>query len=1241
MSVANVLDDVRQIVQSTIKISAERLDIDNEFADLGIDSIIAMELMENLSRHFGINFTPAQFLNVNTVRELANFIAENFSLASQAAAPAAAAQSAPAPAAVVAAPAVTAAPVPDSQLANLLAKAQSDYALDLAGKDLANVDQIVDAIINSNLEQALQRFASGLQAPKGNLALSDVAIVGLSCRLPDAPTPQLFWQNLLAKKSSIAEIPASRWDSAAAYSASPAAGKSISKWAALIEDIACFDAQFFNIRPEEARLIDPQERLLLQETYKALQDAALDVKQLAGSNTGVFIGFEYAEYEHYLRQNITQIPGLVCTSSSPAYYLANRLSFVFDFHGPSEAMNINCASSAVAINRAYLSLISGESDLAIAGAACLHLSSADYVTSSQYGLLSANGSCAVFDNHANGFTRGEGGAVIVLKRLSDAVADQDRIYCVIKASHQSNRGNGNTLSDVKHEAITEVIQRCYQKAGLGLDKLNYIELNGYAKKWADSFEFEGIKNAFAGVPVAGKHCALGSLKGNIGHLEPVNGIASVIKIALAMQHKKFPATITRSTPSSFIDLDSASHPLYFADQEIDFASIRLDAATPIRAGVSSFADSGVNVHIALEEYLPAQVASPVAVQGPQLFVLSAKEASRLTEMVADYLAYLAQAEGQAGLLNQSYTLQIGREAMNVRLAVSASSVAELQQKLQLFQQQSLAGRSKLEAQGVFYGDISAEKNSLGSLITPEMIAKQLDISLQQRQWQQIAMLWVHGVEIPWHRIWAGQTPARVALPCYPFAKVRHWVDVAEVASVGLAPQHSAPAVVAVATPSSVDASASASYQFRLEATAGASAIAMDDAQKIEAFLSQEIALLQACSAQEIDLDSNFLALGMSSIGIAELISKTNTLLQIQLAPTVVFKYPHVRGLAQFLLQSYPAQVANLQVYPAQTASGDAASAVVIAKPVATNNPADLIIPLQTQGTERAIFLVPGADGSVLSLTRLCEALGTQQPLFGIDAQGLDGSSALPLDVTAIARTNLAAMRSVQAHGPYRLFGYSNGGLVAFEMARLLLEDNEEVESLMLLDSLLPALRLGSEAALVAQVFSHQIGNLGGHFAVDVAQLEQVDKSARGQYLYQLLQEHGIEVARDYFLATYRVSMHSEELSRLHQLSPLPQAIAVTLFRGKQSYPNVVQDYGWNHYLQQELEVVEVDANHFTIIEEPAVHKLAEWIHQANSVGMVEKSAVAQARNGAIELGNKKSKLGAREKKRAGSTGIAP
>lgn len=1204
----DVLRDVRGIVESTIKLSADRLDIDAEFPDLGIDSIIAMELMENLSRHFAIAFTPAQFLNVNTVRELASFIEDHYEVGSVATDGAESlVDTALSPAGELP---LREADNDDTSLHDLLETVKTKYAIDLTGGDWRSIDEIVDEMVSNHLEQLVHRvdIDDVLPSPRETASPSpaasrDVAIVGLSCRFPDAPTPQAFWDNLVNRKNSIREVPASRWHWQDYYSETAAPGRTVSKWGAMIEDVDCFDPQFFNLRPEEAKLIDPQERLLMQEVYRAIQDAGMDIRKLAGSNTGVFVGYEYAEYEQYLRANLDKVPGLVCSSSSPTYYLANRLSFVFDFCGPSESVNVNCASSAVAINRACLSLINGESDLAIAGAACLHLFAGDYVTSSQYGLLSPNGTCAVFDNDANGFTRGEGVGAIVLKRLDMAIADNDRIYGVIKASHQGNRGGANTLSDVKHEAITEVINRCYEKAAVTHDSVNYIEVNGYAKKWADSFEFEGIKNAFQDSTLNGKTCALGSLKGNVGHMEPVNGVASVIKVALSLHNKRFPPTITRNTASSFIDFSSAAHPLYLADAEIPFDSLRKSIDAPIRAGVSSFADSGVNVHILMEEFIPQPRPRQIATAqtSSQLVVLSAKDPERLTETVKQFIDFLSDDSAATSLTDLAYTLQVGREAMAERVAVVASSLTELREKFSLLLQAGFKGSQRLEERGVYRGSTQPTKdNSLVGLITADMTRRQLDLGLQTNDWSQIARLWTHGVDVPWDVVWRGTAASRISLPAYPFAKVRCWIDI----EGGGYSANSAVTPASAATPVAAMTHQATTPDRRWQFTVGEAPhpndIAMTPVDKAMLLLRHEIAVLQQRELADIESSSNLVDLGMNSLAIADLITRVSNLLGINLSPSAIFRYPEIDRLAGYLAQQYSGAVAALSVRNSETgvdSPTDHDRSVVATKvpqAISSGDP-DILIPMHPQGSGTPVFVVPGADGSVLSLKSLCDALGEQRPVFGLEAVGLDGTSALPSSVAEIAACNIKAMRKTQPLGPYHLLGYSNGGVVAFEMARLLINAGERVESLVLLDSLCPPVRKSSELQLVAEVFTHLVSTMGGNISLDAERLERLPEDQRSDYLYGLMTAQGLDVAKDYFAATYQVATSSERLCRAYPLSKLTADLDVTLIRAIEGYRDVPADYGWNSFLSRPVRCHDIGANHYTVMDDVHARTIVELI----------------------------------------------
>ncbi|NJL18284.1 MAG: hypothetical protein HC938_15080, partial [Nitrospira sp.] len=418
------LSAVRKTVASLMKMPAEQLEADAHFESLGIDSIVGMELIVRLSKEFSVPITPAQFAQVGTIRELAGHIEASAGSAGGTGRAEAAARPVSPP--VSALPKLERRPVAyPPERSRQLRKQQDDerdrgvrayicqkYSIDSSAIRFGSISEIVDYLV-SNHYQELRRYYGGSPESRASAAEPqrlvanaerveesdpasghDIAIVGISCRFPDAPSHSVFWANLMARKSSIREIPDSRWRWQECYSESIGPGKTISRWGALVDDIDCFDADFFKVSPEEAQGMDPQERLLCQEVYRAIQDAGINIETLAGSDTGVFVGYEYAEYEHHFRAHADRFPERMrYSSASPTYYLANRISYAFDLCGPSEAINVNCAASAVAINRAYYSLANRESSLAVAAGVSLNLFAGDYIAETQYGLLSPDGTC--------------------------------------------------------------------------------------------------------------------------------------------------------------------------------------------------------------------------------------------------------------------------------------------------------------------------------------------------------------------------------------------------------------------------------------------------------------------------------------------------------------------------------------------------------------------------------------------------------------------------------------------------------------------------------------------------------------------------------------------------------------------------------------------------------------------------------------------------------------------------------
>ncbi|RSZ60406.1 hypothetical protein HF313_20060 [Massilia atriviolacea] len=1123
------------IIEATLKLPAEKIDIDVHLETMGINSLIMMELIENIDAEFGIALTPALFVDVETLSDLAGLVDRQL-------------------------PRADAAP-------DMLGFINQTYAVDLSHMGLASVDAMADALLADHTSDLLRHYGIGLaDAPAAPARSQDVAIVGISCRLPDAPDARAFWDNLLGEKNSAREIPASRWKWEQHHSDTPQPGKTVSKWGALVDDVDCFDPAFFNIPVQEAAMMDPQQRLLLQESYRAVEDAGIDMGALAGSKTGVFVGYQYSEYEQLLRNsgNREAQAGPLFSSSSPSYYLSNRVSFAFDLRGPSESFNVNCASSAVAINRAYFSLVNGESDAALAGGVSLNLFEGDYIASSQYGLLSPDGSSGVFDNEAKGFTRGEGVAAIVLKRLDDAERDGNRIYAVIKACHQNFRGAARSQSEMKHESITDVLGACYRQAAIDPATVRYVEVDGYATRWADSFEYEGVKNAFKGGRPGEKRCALGSVKGNIGNVEAASGVSNVIKLALSLHHKVFPATISCKTVSSFIDIDNPAHPLYIASKAIPFADIR-EAGVPLRAGVNSFADSGSNVHILLEEYVPAAAPALSHADGKQLFVLSAKTPGRLAAYVDELIACLTRAR-DVDFGNIVYTAQRGRAAMDERLAIVAANRAELLEKLALVRQAGQRAPLGLDAKEIFRGSAAqGDKQPVAALITAEMALAPLTQGIRTRQWKPVAQLWVNGVTMPWEAVWQGASMRPVSLPGYPFARERYWID-------------------SVAAPV-VDLPVPAAVAHRDHA---ADAAPMDRSQKIALFLRQEVARQLGQRVEQIATGKPLVELGMSSVGIAELITRTDALLACHLSPGEVLRHPDIAQLSAYLAHSYPET----------------------ARPTPARAAAEILVAVQAKGEREPIFAMPGAGGNALSLQQLSHALGKEQPFYCLEPVGLDGRLAPMTSVQEIAELNIERLKTVQARGPYRLLGYSNGGVVAFEMARQLLARKDKVASLILLDSLCPTARGGQAIDdMVVAVFKNFASSLGGHVELDVQTLKRIPEGERSDYLYDSLVMLGHALPREQFVATFNVATASEHACRAYQPLPLTQKVDVVLLKAMDGFKGVPNDYGWGEFASVPVRIFPLKGDHFSLIEKASVQELARKIHAlGGKPGKAGKSA---------------------------------
>ncbi|MBF0453054.1 MAG: amino acid adenylation domain-containing protein, partial [Candidatus Magnetomorum sp.] len=458
------------------------------------------------------------------------------------------------------------------------------------------LSKLMSFIQPEDSNQSVEEQSSIQHSEKNDQA---VAIIGMSGIFPQSETLDIFWKHLENGEDLMTEVPIDRWDKND-YPDFPA-----THWGGFISDIDCFDPLFFGISPREAEWMAPQQRLLLQTVWKTIENAGYKASTLSGSETGVYIGYtgsDYIDHFHNITSDIYTLSGMANS------IIANRISYIFNFSGPSEEIDTACSSSLVAIHRAVESIRTGQCEMAIAGGTNMILSPSVSIVLEQAGMLSPNGRCQTFDHKANGYARGEGVAAILLKPLQQAEADGDHIYAVIRGSAENHGGRAATLTTPNADAQSRLIVNAWKRANIDPETITYIETHGTGTSLGDPIEIQALTDAFThlyqkwgkGVPDH-EHCALGSVKTNIGHLEAAAGVAGVIKTVLAMNHQKIPATVHFETLNPHIELDC---PFYIVDRLQDWQLLLDDQNNPIprRAGISSFGFGGSNAHVVLEEY---------------------------------------------------------------------------------------------------------------------------------------------------------------------------------------------------------------------------------------------------------------------------------------------------------------------------------------------------------------------------------------------------------------------------------------------------------------------------------------------------------------------------------------------------------------------------------------------------------------------------------------------------------------
>ena len=764
--------DVRRHIENTIieiladvlQLEKQELYLDTPYASLGVDSILSVEIVNRLNTESGINLRSTDLFNYSTIRTLTEHVVATFGADIQ----------------LQLETSAIGTEVFETVSTNSI-ETQMFYQDTVAesyqvAEELPEFDE-TQLFANAQSQSEVINTTPSVKTVQPEESISPasplVAVIGMAGRFPDADNVHEFWNNLASGRNSIRE--ATRWNMSQLYDPDPRlADKSYGKWAGLLSGIELFDPLFFNISPKEAEMMDPRQRLFLEETWKALEDAGYSDKQLEGKACSVFVGCGPGDYKRKIAESGTTPNPYIFTGNQNSI-LAARISYLLNLKGPSVPIDTACSSSLVALHLACESIRNGLSEMAIAGGSEVICTPEFLVLGSRANMLSAEGQCKTFDQHADGFVPGETVGCLILKSVEAALRDHDHIYGVISGSGINQDGKTNGITSPSAPSQTALECEVYDRFGIDPAEITYVEAHGTGTRLGDPIEVQALTDAFGRYTAKRGYCGIGSVKTNIGHTLTAAGVASVIKVLLSLKHRQLPPSLNFEQPNEHINF--ADSPFYVNTELRDWEAIENQ---PRRAAVSSFGFSGTNAHLVISE--AQEQGHRSAERAPDrcagyLVVLSAKTPEALRRKVTELQEWLSETEKQNQLVTGhqkqflrdiAYTLQVGRSQYQERVALVAGTIAELEQKL----------RALSESNAVIGSDVAKEQmdESGGARLLQELAAGRVQKAEQYRAGlERLAQMYERGAELNWSELYKGEDYWRVSLPAYPFAGEYFWV----------------------------------------------------------------------------------------------------------------------------------------------------------------------------------------------------------------------------------------------------------------------------------------------------------------------------------------------------------------------------------------------------------------------------------------------------------------------------------
>lgn len=608
----------------------------------------------------------------------------------------------------------------------------------------------------------------------------DIAVIGISAKLPMVEDIDEFWGKLALGTDFIGNIPEERKRDVEDYLNFIGVKKEKQNFeeAAYLRDIDKFDFDFFGLSPNEAALMDPNQRLFLETAWHAIEDAGYDGKGIVSSRTAVFVAFTNdCEYKKLIYDTAPDLYSISVPGNLPPI-IASRISYLLDLKGTSMVVNTACSSSLVALHLGCQALRNGECSMAIIGSVQAHMLP---IRQAEIGIESSNRRARSFDNSSDGTGGGEGVLAVILKPLDKALKDRDNIYAVIKGSACNQDGASVGISAPNPAAQEDVIVRAWQEAGIDPNTISYIEAHGTGTKLGDPIEIDGIQRAFKRYTDRKQFCAVGSVKSNIGHMDASAGLVGFLKAVLSLKNKQIPPSLHFNRPNAKVAFHKS--PVYVNRKLRNWEC----GDFPRRCGVSSFGFSGTNCHVVLEEAPEMEKKPKSNNEQLRVFVVSAKTEDALKALLDKYLELNYD---ESELEDICYTAGIGRSHYNCRLAILSGSLPKLKEKLKKVLK---SGLKNYNDEGIFFKkhkladstkrvreeyDITREEKDELQLKADSLMADlQSETDIDRSFLENICRLYVSGAEIEWSDLYRFEQLSKVRLPVYPFGKKRCWINI--------------------------------------------------------------------------------------------------------------------------------------------------------------------------------------------------------------------------------------------------------------------------------------------------------------------------------------------------------------------------------------------------------------------------------------------------------------------------------